>query len=64
MPSGDTVPVGSALLNHLPDAEGTPTDDVEIGWHLHPGAWGKGYATEAAELLLRHAREARLFRAV
>ena len=57
VPSGASAPVGSALLNHLPDAEGTPTEDVEIGWHLHPDAWGNGYATEAAELLLRHARE-------
>lgn len=57
VPAGSTTPVGSALLVHLPDAEGTPTDDVEIGWHLHPDAWGMGYATEAGQRLLRHARE-------
>ena len=57
VPKGDETPVGSALLVHLPDAEGTPTDDVEIGWHLHPDAWGKGYATEAGLRLLRHATE-------
>lgn len=58
VPTGSTAPIGSALLVHLPDAEGTPTDDVEIGWHLHPDAWGNGYATEAGQRLLRHAREA------
>lgn len=57
VPSGAAVPVGSALLNHLPDAEGTPTQDVEIGWHLHPAHWGNGYATEAAQRLIRHATE-------
>jgi RimJ/RimL family protein N-acetyltransferase len=28
---------------------------VEIGWHFHPDSWGKGFATEAAGALLRHA---------
>ena len=42
---------------HLPDSEGTLTEDVEIGWHLHPDHWGNGYATEAATRLLRHADE-------
>ena len=50
-------PIGSALLMHLPDSEGTLTDDVEIGWHLHPDYWGHGYATEAAARLLRYADE-------
>ena len=49
-------PVGSGLLSHLPDAEGTPTGDVEVGWHLHPDAWGHGYATEVGLRLVDHAR--------
>ncbi len=57
VPHGSATPVGSGLLVHLPDAEGTPTDDVEIGWHLHPDAWGNGYATETGRRLLQHARE-------
>lgn len=31
--------------------------DIEIGWRLRPAAWGHGYATEAAALLLRHGLE-------
>jgi RimJ/RimL family protein N-acetyltransferase len=27
---------------------------VEIGWHLHPDVWGRGYASEAARAVLRH----------
>jgi len=45
-------PVGTALLVQLPDADGEPTNDIEIGWHLHPDHWGHGYATEAAQRLL------------
>jgi RimJ/RimL family protein N-acetyltransferase len=52
----DGPPVGSGLLKHLPDAEGTATPDVEVGWHLHPDAWGKGYATELGRRLVDHAR--------
>jgi ribosomal-protein-alanine N-acetyltransferase len=39
--------VGAILVKHLPDAEGIPTEDLEIGWHLRKSAWGNGYATEA-----------------
>lgn len=42
--------LGWAMLIPL-DAVGP---DVEIGWRLRPAAWGHGYATEAAALLLRH----------
>lgn len=48
-PLGVGVPVGTALLLPLRDA---PTGDVEVGWHLHPAAQGRGLATEAARALL------------
>jgi ribosomal-protein-alanine N-acetyltransferase len=35
-------PIGSVLLRPLPPDE----EDVEVGWHLHPRLWGRGYATE------------------
>ena len=30
------------------------SDDHEIGWHLHPTRWGKGYVTEGARALIRY----------
>ena len=36
----------------LPDM---PSPQVEIGWRLARAAWGRGYATEAALLVLAHA---------
>ncbi|MFF0719546.1 GNAT family N-acetyltransferase [Micromonospora sp. NPDC003816] len=47
------VVVGTAMLKPLPGRdEKILTGDIEVGWHLHPDAWGNGYATEAAEALL------------
>jgi RimJ/RimL family protein N-acetyltransferase len=52
-------PIGTVLLMPLEDADG-PTDQVEIGWHLHPDEQGRGYATEAAQALLGSAAAAGL----
>lgn len=47
----DGVVVGTVLLLTLPhDDHG----EVEIGWHLHPDSWGRGYASEAARAVLAH----------
>lgn len=51
--------VGTLLLKPIPassEQEPLPdSGDTEIGWHLHPDAWGLGYATEAARRVLEHA---------
>ncbi|MEV4492691.1 GNAT family N-acetyltransferase [Micromonospora coxensis] len=44
---------GTLILKPLPGRDGvTATDDIEVGWHLHPDSWGHGYATEAARAVL------------
>lgn len=48
-----TGPVGTALLLPLSDDDG-PTDEIEVGWHLHPDYQGRGLATESARALLAH----------
>jgi RimJ/RimL family protein N-acetyltransferase len=50
-------PTGTLLLMPLTDAGG-PTGLVEVGWHLHPGFQGHGFATEAAEAVLAAAAAA------
>ncbi|WP_369138218.1 GNAT family N-acetyltransferase [Modestobacter versicolor] len=42
---------GTVLLKPLPDGVG----EVEVGWHLHPDSWGRGYATEAARAVVDRA---------
>ncbi|WP_433826019.1 GNAT family N-acetyltransferase [Actinoplanes sp. CA-015351] len=49
--------LGTAFLVRLL-ASGTPLTpavETEIGWHLHPDAWGQGYATEAANAVMAYA---------
>lgn len=53
----DRVPIGTVLLQPLTDGNGVSTDDIEIGWHLHPDHQGHGFATEAAARLIEHAWE-------
>lgn len=49
--------LGTLLLKALPDSgtDGAISRNTEIGWHLHPDAWGRGIATEAATTVLKHA---------
>ncbi|VXB77951.1 GNAT family N-acetyltransferase [Aeromicrobium sp. 9AM] len=46
------TPAGLVLFAPLPSSEGVGRDDMEVGWHFHPDAWGHGYATEAAQALV------------
>jgi len=47
------VVAGTILLKPLPGRdEAVRTDDIEMGWHLHPDSQGHGYATEAARAVL------------
>lgn len=55
-------PCGSVLLLPLPRSDGQASDAVEIGWHLHPSAWGRGIATEGATAMVERARSAGLVR--
>jgi RimJ/RimL family protein N-acetyltransferase len=52
-------PVGTVLLKRAPlSASERPlalSSDLEVGWHLHPDQWGRGFATEAAAGALRRA---------
>ncbi len=50
-PVGGGPPAGTVLLKPLPNGLG----EVEVGWHLHPDSWGRGYATEAAGAVLDRA---------
>lgn len=49
-------PCGTALLVPLTTSSGEKSDTREIGWHLHPAAWGFGVATESARALIDQAR--------
>lgn len=51
-------PLGMAVLVPIPSSAAYDRHDMEIGWHLHPDAWGHGYATEAAAALVERGFEA------
>ncbi|GLX99652.1 GNAT family N-acetyltransferase [Actinoplanes sp. NBRC 101535] len=53
--------VGTALLLRMMlSGSSAVADETEIGWHLHPDAWGRGYATEAAVAVLAYAARSSL----
>ncbi|GAA4829657.1 GNAT family N-acetyltransferase [Luteimicrobium xylanilyticum] len=64
----DGARLGSILLKSIPASGPTeplaPSGDTEIGWHLHPDAWGHGYASEGAAVVLAAAFGAGLDRVV
>jgi RimJ/RimL family protein N-acetyltransferase len=49
--------LGTAHLAAIGPAHATPPPVVEVGYRLPKTAWGRGYATEAAAALVRHAFE-------
>ena len=55
-PADSGAVAGTVLLKPLPDGVG----EVEVGWHLHPDSWGRGYATEAARAVITRGFEAGL----
>jgi RimJ/RimL family protein N-acetyltransferase len=55
-PAG-AAPVGTVLLLPLTE-DGAASDEVEVGWHLHPDHQGAGLATEAARAVLGLAESA------
>lgn len=44
--------VATAMLKPAPDAARVPTEDIEVGWHVHPDFWRQGIATELARALI------------
>lgn len=46
--------VGTIFIMQLPDNNGQPTPDYQVGWHLRQASWGKGYATEAARAAIEY----------
>ncbi|MEZ5115978.1 MAG: GNAT family N-acetyltransferase [Candidatus Nanopelagicales bacterium] len=54
---GPDRPLGTALLLDLPASDGGGEDGAyEIGWHLHPSVWGRGYGREAGAAMALRAR--------
>lgn len=60
------TPLGFVLLKPIPFSSGVEAEqeDIEIGWHLHPDAWGNSFAAEAAGALVTHAESQGLRRLV
>ncbi|MBA8793863.1 RimJ/RimL family protein N-acetyltransferase [Friedmanniella endophytica] len=48
-------PVGTVLLMLVPE---DTAGERELGWYLHPDAFGRGFATDAARLVTAHAAAA------
>ncbi|HEV7722459.1 MAG TPA: GNAT family N-acetyltransferase [Iamia sp.] len=53
------VAAGTVLITTAGSDPPPDETEVEIGWHLHPDAWGRGLAREAAGALLAAGLERR-----
>ncbi|MDX6246829.1 MAG: hypothetical protein QOF10_189 [Kribbellaceae bacterium] len=53
--SSGTV-AGTVLLVPLPEPSDSTEGkgEVEVGWHFHPDAWGRGLASESARAAIAH----------
>ncbi|NUK01638.1 GNAT family N-acetyltransferase [Streptomyces lunaelactis] len=56
--------IGFTGAQPWPHQEFGPVGEIEIGWRLARGAWGKGYATAAARTTLERVRAAGVERVV
>ncbi|GAA0036558.1 putative glycolipid-binding domain-containing protein [Brevibacterium metallidurans] len=48
----DGTPIGAVIAKPIPYSAGESGEEVEIGWRFHLDFGGRGYATEAGELIL------------
>lgn len=60
VPDGFDHAMGLAILAPLKPSAGNTRHVHEIGWHVHPDVWRRGYAFEAATAMVRRAVEAGL----
>ena len=49
---------GMVMLVPIPSSQGHDRHDIEVGWHFLPRAWGRGYATEAARVVVERGWDA------
>lgn len=46
--------VGTGILDRIPLADGSLSEDVQVGVHLRPMHWGRGYAQEICRALMAY----------
>lgn len=65
--AADGTRLGAILLKRIPWSDGVAAgrpEEIEIGWHFHPDATGKGFATESAAAVLALAQDTGIARVV
>ena len=46
--------IGAIMCKSLPNGDGEPSGEIEIGWHLGQEFWGNRYATEAGSAVAQY----------